>query len=323
MQTAPSSRPSTPITFPVRSAAAWFGRDLRSDRGWVHRLSPDEIADLDALVERTRARGLPFAQMTRDEALLPVLGNTIARWLEAIRHGRGLVLVKGIPVERYSPDEAAIAYWAIGLHLGKPKPQNKAGDLLGHVRDTGEIARDPHVRLYKTTKAQDFHTDGADIIGLLCLRPAKAGGLSRIVSSVSVMNEVARRQPDLAPLLFEDFPWDLTDDRALGAPSAVARFPICRAEDGELSTFFIGWYIRNSQRYPEVERLSGNQIALLDLVEEIANDPDFHLDMDFDPGDIQFLHNATILHARTAYEDFQEPERKRHLLRLWLTADRT
>jgi hypothetical protein len=320
MQTAPTTKRSMPITFPVRGPAAWLGRNLRGDRSWIHRLSPNEIADLDVLVQRRQAGRLDFSQLTRDDAPLPTLGKTIARWLEEIRLGRGFVLVKGIPLDRYSPDEAAIAYWAIGLHLGLPKPQNKAGDLLGHVRDTGEIARDPNVRLYRTTKAQDFHTDGADIIGLLCLRPAKAGGLSRIVSSVSVVNEVARRRPDLAPLLFEDFPWDLTDDRALGSPSAVARFRICRAEGGELKTFFIGWYIRNAQRYPEVERLSDDQQTLIALMEEIANDENFHLDMDFEPGDIQFLDNATILHARTAYEDFAEPERKRHLLRLWLTA---
>jgi hypothetical protein len=310
----------TQIEFPVRGPSAWLGRDLCRARDWVHHLTPAEIADLDGLIARTR--GADFEKLTRADAVLPVLGDAIAKWLHDIRHGRGFVLVKGVPTMRYSIDEAAVAYWAIGLQLGTPKPQNSAGDLLGHIRDTGEIASNPNVRLYKTTKAQDFHTDGADIIGLLCLKPAKSGGLSRIVSSVSVLNEVARRRADLVPLLFQDFPFDLTDDRAAGSAAAVARLPIARVERGELKTFFIGWYIRNSQRYPDVERLSAGQIELISLIEEIANDPDFHLDMDFESGDIQFLHNATILHARTAYEDFDEPERKRHLLRLWLTADR-
>lgn len=312
---------ATPIAFPVRTAAAWLGRDQRADRSWVYHLSAQDIADLDAVIERAQARGLNFAELTKSDAAMPSLGKAIAAWREDIRHGRGFVLIKGVPTDRYTEAQVEIAYWAIGLHLGTPKPQNKSGDLLGHVRDTGELASNPNVRLYRTTKAQDFHCDGADIIGLLCLQPAKSGGISRIVSSVSVLNEATRRRPDLAPLLFQDFPFDLTDDRPLGSAATIARFPFCRVKNGELKTFFVGWYVRNSQRYPDVERLTAGQLALIELIEEIANDPDYHPDMDFEPGDIQLLHNATILHARTAYEDFDEPERKRHLLRLWLTAD--
>lgn len=314
----PKQRP-TPIAFPVQTPAAWLGRDARRDGAWVHRLSDEEIGDLDAFIDRTQSAS--HLDLTRADAVLPVLGPTIERWRSQILHGRGIVLVKGVPTSRYTEAQSALAYWAIGLHLGIPKPQNRDGDLLGHVRDTGEIARNPNVRLYRTTKAQDFHCDGADIIGLMCLKPAKSGGLSRIVSSISVMNDVTRRRPELAPLLFEPLPFDLTDDRPLGSAASIVRMPLCRVVDGELKIFFIGWYIRNSQRYPEVERLTSEQLALIDSIERAANDPELYLDMDFEPGDIQFLNNATILHARTAYEDYDEPERKRHLLRLWLTAD--
>jgi hypothetical protein len=312
---------STPISFPVRSPAAWLGRDLRRDRSWIYPLSSEEIAALDDVVARARTRNLTFDQLVKTDTTMPALRGAIGHWHENIHHGPGFVLVKGLPTHRYTEAEASIAYWAIGQNLGAPKAQNKSGDLLGHVRDTGESAANPNVRLYRTTKAQDFHCDGADVIGLLCLRPAKSGGISRIVSSVSVLNEVARRRLDVAPLLFQNFPFDLTDDRPLGSPATIARFPLCRVKNGELKTFYVGWYIRNSQRHPEVERLTPDQHALIDLIDEIASDPEFHLDMDFEPGDIQLLHNATILHARTAYEDFEEPERKRHLLRLWLTAE--
>jgi hypothetical protein len=202
--------------------------------------------------------------------------------------------------------------------MGKPVPQNRKGEVLGHVRDDGADPTQPGIRLYRTRAKLDFHTDGADIIGLLCLQRAKAGGLSRIASSVSVFNEVMRRRPDLAPSLFEGFYWDREADAGPGEPPYFS-FPICRYEGARLGTLYIGWYIRNAQRFPEVPRLTPAQHELLDLIDATANDPTFYIDMDFEPGDIQFLKNAVILPARTEYEDWLEPERKRHLLRLWLT----
>ncbi len=178
--------------------------------------------------------------------------------------------------------------------------------------------KQPGIRLYRTRVKLGFHTDGADIIGLLCLTRAKAGGLSRIASSVTVFNEVMSRRPDLAPLLFENFYWDREADAKPGEPPYFA-FPICRYANGRLGTLYLDWYIRNAQRFPEVPRLTTSQLELLDLIDSIANDPKFYLDMDFEVGDIQLLKNAVILHARTEYEDWPEPEKKRHLLRLWLT----
>ena len=172
--------------------------------------------------------------------------------------------------------------------------------------------------LYRTRSKLDFHTDGADIIGLLCLKRAKSGGLSRIASSVSVFNEVRRLRPDLVPLLFQGFYWDREADAGPGEPPYF-NFPICRYENGRLGTLYIGWYIRNAQRFKEVPRLTASQSELLDLIDTIANEQKFYLDMDFEPGDMQFLKNAVILHARTEYEDWAEPAKKRHLLRLWLT----
>jgi hypothetical protein len=202
--------------------------------------------------------------------------------------------------------------------MGRPVPQNRKGDLLGHVRDDGANPTNPGVRLYRTRAKLDFHTDGADIIGLLCLRKAKAGGLSRIASSIAVFNEVLRRRPELAPLLFENFYWD-REAAALPGETPYFAFPICRYQQGRLGTLYLGWYIRNAQRFPEAPRLTAEQRELLDLIDSIANSPTFYLDMDFQPGDLQFLKNAVILHARTEYEDWEEPEKKRHLLRLWLT----
>jgi hypothetical protein len=230
--------------------------------------------------------------------------------------------VRGVPVERYGEADATLAYWGLGLHLGQAVSQNAAGDRLGHVRDvTGDAPRDPNVRLYKTRERLGFHTDGADVIGLLCLRPAKSGGTSRIASSAAIYNEILRRRPDLVATLYEPFPFDRNGEERPGEPPFFS-IPLCAAGEDWLRTFYIGWYIRDSQRHPSAPRLTRAQREVIDLIDEIAADPAVHLDMELRAGDIQWLKNSVILHARTEYEDFPEPERKRHLLRLWLTSRR-
>jgi hypothetical protein len=306
---------------PLETPSAWTGAELAPRRDWIHELSPGEIADLDRAVERARECGKPLAALTREDFPLGELGASLEGWLEALDVGRGFVLVRGVPVERYGEQGAALAYWGLGLHLGSAVSQNAAGDLLGHVRDAGLERRDPTLRLYRTREPLGFHTDGSDIVGLLCLRPAKSGGTSRIASSVAVYNEILRRRPELAATLYEPFPFDRNGEERSGEPPYF-QLPLCRHEAGRLRTFYIGWYIRDSQRHPQAPRLSPAQREAIDLIDAIAGDPALHLDMDFRAGDIQWLKNAVVLHSRTEYEDHAEPERKRHLLRLWLTSRR-
>ena len=302
----------------ISSPAAWLGIEQAKRNDWIHMLSGAENAELDSAIRAYRHARKPLNELTASEYPLPVLGPSIAEWMRELDDGRGFILVRGFPVDDYAEEEAAFAYWIIGLQMGHPVAQNRKGEVLGHVRDDGANPNEAAIRLYRTRVKLDFHTDGADIIGLLCLKRAKVGGLSRIASSVSVFNEVLRRRPDLVPLLFEDFYWDREADAGPGE-KPFFNFPICRYQKGRLGTLYIGWYIRNAQRFPDVPRLTSSQSEVLDLIDSIANDPIFHLDMDFEPGDMQFLKNAAILHARTEYEDWTEPERKRHLLRLWLT----
>jgi hypothetical protein len=303
----------------MEGPAAWLGSDLRNSDEWVYRLNEAEIAELERALASAKALGLELGDICRENFQLPTLEPVIHGWVNDLHHGRGFVLVRGFPAERYTEEENSIIYWGIGQHLGIPVSQNADGDLLGHVRDTGADPNDPAVRLYKTRERQDFHTDGSDIIGLLCLHTAKSGGASQIVSSVSVFNEVLRRRPDLVPLMFEPFYWDAHEQQRAGEKPYWV-YPISRYADGLLRTFFVAWYIRNAQRHADVPRLSPKQHELIELIEEIANDPMFHLDMDFEVGDMQFLKNSVMLHARGEYEDWNDPETKRHLLRLWLAA---
>ncbi len=304
---------------PVTGSSVWKGPEVANDPAWIYRLNLQEIAELDSAIAAARRSGATLPDLTRDKFKLPELGPAIRQWMRDLNYGRGFMLVRGFPVSRYSKEDAAIAYWAIGRHMGDPVPQSRDGDLLGHVRDTGELATNPGVRLYRTTKRQDFHTDGSDIVGLLCLRRAKSGGLSQIANSPAVFNEIQKRRPDLIPLLFEPMYWDSGGEHRAGEkPYWTA--PICKLINDRLRFLYLGWYIRDAQRHPDVPRLTRTQGELMELIESIANDPAFRLDMDFEPGDIQFLKNSTILHCRTEYTDFDDPDLKRHLLRLWLTA---
>jgi len=306
------------VRTPIDVSAAWTGAELGSRTDWIHVLTPAEIADIERVVASTRTRGIPREQLTREDVPFDALAPAIAAWRETLAHGRGFLLVRGLPVERMSFDDAVAAYWALGLHLGSPVPQNFNGELLTHVRDTGADPTNPSTRLYKTRAEQDFHTDGADVIGLLCLRGAKRGGESRIVSSISVVNAIAEKRPELVPVLFRDFYWHYFEPE-MPSPVHFTR-PICREQGSRLNTFFIPWYIRRAQELPDVPRMSEEQRAALEAVEATANDPALYLDMEFRPGDIQLLKNSVILHKRTEYQDWDEPDRKRHLLRLWLAA---
>lgn len=305
-----------PARHPVASPAAWTRGDLQ-DAAWRIRLGAAEIDELRAAVADWTSRSRPLATMTRADFPLPTLAARIDAWREEVVHGRGMQVVSGVPVADWSVEEASAFFWGLGQHLGRPGAQNRQGDLLGHVRDTGADRADPFVRQYLTTQDIPFHCDAADIVGLLCLRQARSGGLSRIASSVSVYNELLRRRPDLAPRLFEAFMLDTRDESEANGLKALP-IPPCRYADGILRTFWHSQYFRTSQRHEGI-RLTAEENELLDLYDEISGSEAFHVDMALEPGDVQLLSNHTVIHARTDYEDHVEESRKRHLLRLWLT----
>ena len=305
---------------PISSDAAWTGVGIASDRSWHVCLSDRQRHDIVASTRAAMSNGATFGNIDRTDFPLPSLDVAIAQWTDQIANGLGFVLVSGFPIDLLSDTEIEVAYAGLGSHLGRRVGQNKAGDLITHIRDE-KVAPEPGkpVRLYRTNDRQDFHTDGADIIGLLCLSKALSGGESRIVSSVSLYNELLKRRPDLVDVLYEPMCWDRQGEELPGEQPWFSLAPL-NDVNGVPRFFYVGWYIRNAQRHADVPRLSEEQIEAMELVEEIANDPAFHVEMSFEPGDIQLLNNGSILHAREAYTDGDSPQTRRHLLRLWLAA---
>lgn len=306
---------------PFGGPSAWRGADLVSSTDWIHQLNAEEVDELDTALGAVQARGLPLEQMQRDDFPLPSLAGTLARWSDELDHGRGFVLVRGVPVERYTLEQSGIVYFGLGLHLGVAVSQNSAGDLLGDVRDDGSDPADPAVRLYRTREHLPFHTDGSDVVGLLCIRTAHSGGLSSIVSSTALYDEVLRRRPDLAPLWFEPWYFDAYGQQRSDQPPWFS-MPMANVVDDRLRVFYLRWYVDKAQAHADVPRLTDAQVQLLDLIDELAHDPEWHLDMAFEPGDVQLLSNHVVMHSRTQYQDHDDPAEKRHLLRLWLTLHR-
>jgi hypothetical protein len=308
------------IDRPLEGPAAWRGEEQGRRAEWIEPCPSALVGEIESAARHAGATGKSLERLERSDFPAPSLPGLTSAWLRELDVGRGFLLLRGLPVARWGDELSALAYVGLGLHMGTLVSQNAAGDLLGHVRDTGADPQDPSVRLYKTRERLGFHTDGADVIGLLCLRTARRGGTSRIASSAAVFNEIRRRRPDLVPLLFEPVHFDRNEEQAPGEPPSFA-LPICHWQGDRLRTFYIGWYIRGAQRHASVPPLTDRQHELLDLIDAVAADPAVHLDMELAPGDVQLLKNAAILHARTEYEDWDEPARKRHLLRLWVTAD--
>jgi hypothetical protein len=313
-----STRPVPPRRL-IEGSFAWIGAEMRKrEAEWSYRLSPSEIDEIEAAVRGVRARGLDIADIRRADFPLPTLGPVLDRLRTQVLDGRGFVLLRALPVEGRPLEESATAYWGIGTYFGSARSQNAKGHLLGHVYDLGGLsATNPNLRGYATAERQNFHIDRCDVVALLCLRRAKSGGLSAIVSSMTVHNVMAGRRPDLLERLYQPFPVDRRGE----VPEGKAPFyeaPVFNEYAGYLSILYSRQYIGSAQRFPEARRLTAEDIEALDMFAELANDPELRLDMNFMPGDTQFLHNHTILHARSAYEDWPELERKRHLLRLWL-----
>jgi len=301
----------------IADASAWYGADLKGRTEWIENLSESEIAEVETAVERLEATSLNLSSIKSDDFPLPTLAPRLDRLLDEVVNGRGFVLIRALPVQRWTQRQAAIAFLGIGVHLGALRMQNADGHLLGHVRDLGRSSQDPNTRIYQTRERQTFHTDSCDVVGLLCLRTAKSGGLSSLVSSTTIFNEMRRRRQDLLRVLLEPIETDRRGEVPAGGKPYFS-IPVFNQHERQVSAIYQRQYIESARRFAGVAPLSAVQIEALDLFDQLANEPDLNLLMELEPGDIQLVHNHTILHDRTAFEDFPEPERKRHLLRLWV-----
>ncbi|MEL6374389.1 MAG: TauD/TfdA family dioxygenase [Pseudomonadota bacterium] len=298
--------------------AAWYGADLQSEEGrWVRHLSAGEVAEIEQAAAAFIAADHPIDAVAPGTFVLPSLKAELSDLRETLQHGRGFGLIRGLPVARYDMLTAATIFCGIGAHLGSARSQNAKGHILGHVKDVGADVNDPTVRIYQTAERQSFHTDSSDVVGLLCLKEAMEGGDSLLVSTLTLYNEMMKRDPALAGVLFDPIATDRRGEVPAGE-KPYFEIPVLNWHGGKLTGLYQRTYIESAARFDDAPALTAQQLAALDLFDDLANDPAIHLKMRLKPGDMQFVYNHTMLHDRTGFRDWPKLEERRHLLRLWL-----
>ena len=299
----------------------WRAQDVADAAAWTEVLSDMEVAELDAAIANARGVSEDFLDIGKADFPLPTLGPRLQGIEDELMNGRGFVLLRGLPRERWSNDEMCLAYWGIGAHLGKPWPQNHYGHLLGDVTDQGKAPGAPTARGNELGQiGLEFHCDGSDLVGLMCLASGASGGASAVCNSVALHNDLVRERPDLAEELYKPQPYDMRGEQVPGARGWY-EVPVFTECGGRLFVRLIGAYIRASQRHPDAPRLTERAIEALDWMRDRAESGAYSVFMDFRPGDMQFINNYHVRHGRAPYTDDRGAGKIRHLKRLWLETE--
>jgi hypothetical protein len=311
----PLQHAEQPRVQPLEGPACWTGASLAPEQ-WLHQLTANEVDELCRAVERTAS--LPVDSITQRGFALPTLGPRLKAILESLLNGPGLCMLRGLPVDGMDEDALARMLWGIGVHLGIPQPQDAAGALIHHVRDTGvSVAGRDDVRTFETKEAQPWHNDGGDVFALMCVETSTMGGGSMVASAYTVFNELLARDPQLIRTLQEVFHFDARGQQLAGQ-GRVQQVPIFTWHDQHMYLLHKRHYIDHAQRFEEVPRLTQAQCAALDAFEEICEDPNIHMAFDLEPGDLEIGHNFNLLHRRAAFDEASDKVSARHLMRLWL-----
>jgi len=301
---------------PWTGRMVWDGRDLQHHDDWSYNLDTTEINQLRSAVSASLSSGKPLAQQSHRDYDLSNLTECLLALRKELLDGRGFTLIRGLSKTDWSNAELTRAYWIIGSVFGNPVPQNARADLLGHVTDL-RITDRSAVRIYQTNAAQPFHSDSCDIVGLLCLRPAKHGGESALASSAAVHNQLLVENPAALQTLYKKF----ICDRYGEVPKGKAPFysvQVFNSVAGDLVCCGMDPDIRSAPRLKGVNELSQSQTLALDAFQQTAREN--ALCMTLERGDIQLVNNLTVVHARESFEDHVEIDQRRYLLRLWLSS---
>jgi hypothetical protein len=295
--------------------AYWNAADLAGREDWRLALSTEATRELETATQTLADKRPP--EITLDDLKLPHCQKLMGKIRGVLENGPGLVLLDGLPAFEWSSETIINAFWLLGLHLGHPHPQDADGKLIHDVRDTGADINKENVRIYQTNLEQEFHNDGGDVFMLLCRRKAKAGGRSRMASVPALFAEIQNRRPDLAEVLTQPFYFDARGQQLPGRPP-VQKVPLITLHDGRPYALQKRAYIRFAQRFDDVPRLTNLQIEALDLLDALCADPEFQFSYEMESGQIAIGLNHVTLHARDSYEDFDNLDDRRHMVRLWL-----
>jgi TfdA family taurine catabolism dioxygenase TauD len=301
--------------------SVWMGKDLATSDEWQVQLPDETIAEIDASLRRLEGRNVNFETLSAEDIPLATFSYKFAALKEEIANGRGFVVLRGLPVERYSLPELQMIYWSFGRHFGTPTPQSFLGDLIGDIMDlTDEEPDRTRRRGYHSGGAQVMHTDATDIVSMLSLQMAKVGGESRLCSAHTVHNLMLDNCPGLLKQFYDGFQVRMPDSdaEAMGRPAFMGRKAAFSYKDGKVSCAIVRGFVDRGVNAGDFT-LTPVELAALEAFEAFSNHPDLCLDYVLRPGDMQFFNNRTVLHGRKHFDDYPEKAKRRHLLRLWLT----
>ncbi|NYT36837.1 taurine catabolism dioxygenase TauD [Allopusillimonas soli] len=308
------------MQIPVKGPAVWAGAELSKTDDWITQFTEDDIRELSEAVSTVGAQNLDLFDITKEDFPLPTLGPRIANLRNEIEGGRGFALLRGLPVSHFTLEESRKIIWGLAVHLGYPEPQDMCKSLMHSVTNTGKrVETSESTRGYETDDELKFHNDGGDAFMLLCLKTAREGGISKLMSAGALFNAILDKRPDLARILQEPFYFDARSQNALDKKVQV--LPVFVEHDGLLNVLYKRRYIELAQRFDDVPRLTSLQREALDMFDSICADPAMHLAFTMQPGDIQIGNNYSLLHSRTRYQDHEDVNMRRHLLRVWLTLE--
>ncbi len=281
-------------------------------------LQPQHIKAFDQALAAVSIKGIEVEDIKYRDFPLDSIASSVNRWIDEINEGRGLMVLTGLPIEKYTKEECATIYYGLGTHFGEAQSQSPMGDRLGHVVGVG--GKDTRERAYRNSVELALHTDASDIVAMMCLVKASQGGVSGYTSAPAVYNHFVDHYPELLGTLFEGYHYHLFGEQEPGTPPVTKdRVPVFSELDGYLSVYFLRSYIELAYEEMGVEHTEEELVAL-DTFDRIAHSPEFRFNFMLEPGEMCFFNNFTTLHTRTEFFDHDDPARKRHLLRLWLKA---
>ena len=316
---------------PIGGPAAWTGDELDHDGSWIWHLGPADISAIDRALAAVRDRGVSWPDITPGDFPLEAFAERLDQLSAELENGRGIVLLRGLPVERYDSDALKCIHHGLAVHLGTPVYQSARGELIGEITDEGSAALargtlqgDGDTQPFLSSRARvqttgplRFHTDRTDVVSLLCAEQSMRGGLSQIVSAIAIHDTMLNRRPDLAAELYRDLPRSRLGEE-VGGDDAYYMLPVFAREHGHFTTHYSRTYVEAGQKVEHVPRMSDAQWEALDLLHELGHE--LCLTHRFEPGDIQYLNNHILYHGRTAYEDAEDASgAKRLLYRIWLS----
>ncbi|MDB6044654.1 MAG: hypothetical protein JWM63_3205 [Gammaproteobacteria bacterium] len=300
--------------------AAWTTATFKSPADYTVTLSDADRRQLLVTMRDIECQGrlTPPTQLTNSDFPLGALGERLKRAFEQVRSGYGFVVISGLPREGLTFDQFAAIVWGVNTFFGFPLSQNAKGELLSDVVDATAVEATP--RMYRSALELGLHTDPTAMLCLACWNAAKSGGESVLASGVTVHNEIARRAPQLLEALYRGFHYHrLGEEGAHQEPVTPYRIPVFAVRNGKVSvrSARAGYVAGHHEMHIPI---SDQEIEAIDRFDEICREPGNSITFQLEPGDLVVVNNYAVMHARKAFEDHAEPERKRRLLRIWLDA---